>query len=145
MQEVGVVFEGALGRLGESLILYTQVGKLSGIAETQNRLGHARCAAGDIRRAEAAYVASLQLERTLGNKQGTASGLAGLAEVAFAQGLPERAARLLGAATQALASVGAVPLPLPPRLRTEQEQVVPSRRSGKQPGRQLSQQVRRCL
>jgi tetratricopeptide (TPR) repeat protein len=113
----------ALGRLGESLTLYTQVGKPSGIAETHVRLGYARCAAGDIGQAEAGYVASLQLERTLGNKQRTAAGLAGLAEVAFAQGLHERAARLLGAATQSLASVGAVPLPLPPRLRAEQGQL----------------------
>jgi predicted ATPase/class 3 adenylate cyclase len=114
---------GALGRLGESLTLYTQVGKQSGIAETQVRLGHAHFAAGDISEAEAAYVASLQLERTLGNKQRTASNLDGLAEVAFAHKLPERAARLLGAATRALASVGAVPLPLPPRLRAEREQL----------------------
>jgi hypothetical protein len=114
---------GALERLGESLTLYTEVGHQSRIIMAQICLGHARFAAGSIRDAEVAYIAGLQLERGLGNKQRTAAGLEGLAEVALAQGHPERAARFLGAAAAALASVGAVPLPLPPRLRAEREQV----------------------
>jgi predicted ATPase/class 3 adenylate cyclase len=114
---------GALERLGESLTLYTRVGTQPRIAETQVRLGHAHCTAGDLGEAEAAYLADLQIERKLGNKQRTAAGLEGLAKVALSRRNPERAARLLGAAAHTLASVGAAPLPLPPRLRAERDQV----------------------
>jgi tetratricopeptide (TPR) repeat protein len=114
---------GALERLLESLALYTQVGKLAGIGETHVQLGHAHLAGGSLREAEASYIAGLHMEYRLGNKQRAAAGLEGMAKISLAQGSPEQAAWLMGAAFQALASVGAAPLPLPPGLRSEHERV----------------------
>jgi hypothetical protein len=115
---------GAQQRLGESLAMYIQVGRQTGIAETQVWLGHARFAASDITEARTAYLAALHLERGLQSKQRTAAGLEGLAKIALWLGNPERAARLLGAAAQALVSVEVAPMPLPPHLQAEREQVV---------------------
>jgi predicted ATPase len=118
---------GAHPRLDQSLTLYSRIAKQAGIAETQVSLGMAYFATGNVQEAEAAYRAGLrivqQLERGLVRNQLMATGLEALAEVALAQGHPERAARLLGTASQALALVGAARLPLPPRLRAEREQV----------------------
>jgi tetratricopeptide (TPR) repeat protein len=114
---------GAQSRLLESLALFTRVGNQTAIAESQVWLGHARFAAGDISEAEAAFLAGLHLERGLGNMQRMAAGLDGLAEVSLVQGHPDRAAHLLGAASRALASVGAIPLPLSPRLWAAREQL----------------------
>jgi predicted ATPase/class 3 adenylate cyclase len=113
----------AQSRLAESLARYTDVANQQGIAEAQVRLGMARVAGGTVKQAKDAYQAGLLLAQRLKNKQSAAAGLAGLAEIALAERHPERAARLLGAAVQALASIGAAPLPLPPRLRVERQQV----------------------
>jgi hypothetical protein len=86
-------------------------------------LGLARFAAGDITGAQDAYGNYLQLERGLANRQRTAACLEGLAAVALACAEPERAARLLGAAAQMVASVEVAPYPLPPRLHAEREQI----------------------
>jgi tetratricopeptide (TPR) repeat protein len=114
---------GALERLRESVALSTKVGSQTRIAEAQIGLGYACGAAGDLNEAEKVYLAGLHLERRLSDKQRIAAGFQGLAEIALARGNLERAARLLGAAAQALTAVGAFPLPLPPRLRAEREQV----------------------
>jgi predicted ATPase/class 3 adenylate cyclase len=120
-------FVGAQARLAESLALYTKIAKQGGIAEIQINMGMVYFAIGKVEEAEAAYRAGLRilqrLERGLAKIQRITAGLEGVAEVALVRGNPERAARLLGTATQALASVGAVPLPLPPRLRAKQEQI----------------------
>jgi predicted ATPase/class 3 adenylate cyclase len=113
----------ALPLLAQSLTLFQELMRKAVVARAWIRLGLAHSAAGHVEDAEAAYLAGLLLERDLGNNQESAACLAGLAEVALAQGRPERAARLLGAATQALRSVGAAPLPLPPQLRVQREQV----------------------
>jgi predicted ATPase/class 3 adenylate cyclase len=113
----------AVDRLEESLARYTRIARQSGMAETQVRLGMAHFAAGKVQESEDAYRAGLSIARRLGNRQCAAAGLHGLAEIALLQGQPERAARLLGAAAQALASVGIVPMPLPPRLHAEREQL----------------------
>jgi predicted ATPase len=114
----------AQDQLAKSLALYSGIANQAGIAETQVWLGMAHVAAGTLQAAEDAYRAGLQLAQRLKNKQRSAAGLEALAEVALVRGHPERAVRLLGAAAQALSSVGAAPLPLPPRLQAEREQVV---------------------
>jgi predicted ATPase len=113
----------AQSRLAESLARYTDVANLQGIAETQIRLGMAHFVSSTIQQARDAYLAGLRIAQRLGNKQCIAAGLERLAEIALAQGDPERAARLLGAASHTLTMVGAAPLPLPPRLRAEREQI----------------------
>jgi hypothetical protein len=71
--------------------------------------------------AEDAYRKSLRIEHRLANRQRSAACLQGLAEVALARGQPERTARLLGAAAQALGNLP--PVPLPPRLAAQRERI----------------------
>jgi predicted ATPase len=113
----------AQAQLEQSLSLYAKIARRERIAETQFWLGQSWSTAGQILEAEAAYLEGLRLERELGSKRRTAASLEGLAGVALSRGNPERTARLLGAAAQALHSVGAAPLPLPPRLRAQREHV----------------------
>jgi predicted ATPase/class 3 adenylate cyclase len=114
----------ALDRLEESLARYTKIGRQSGMAEAHVRLGMAHFAGGKVQASEDAYRAGLSIAERLGNRQCAAAGLHGLAEIALTRGQPKCAALLLGAASRTLASVGIVPMPLPPRLHAEQEQVV---------------------
>jgi predicted ATPase/class 3 adenylate cyclase len=109
--------------LAQSLALFEEIARKPLISAAWIRLGMGRFAAGKLQEAEEAYIEGLRIERGLGNKQRTAAGLEALAAVALARGHPQRTARLLGAAAQALHAVGAAPPPLPPRLRAEQEQV----------------------
>jgi len=53
------------------------------------------------------FAESIRLEQDIGSTPGIARSLAGLAGVAAAQGQPERAARLFGAAEALLGSIGA--------------------------------------
>ncbi|MCX5175081.1 tetratricopeptide repeat protein [Streptomyces virginiae] len=69
---------------------------------------------GDPDRARALHREGLAAARALGDVRAVALALEGLAGTAAAAGEPERAARLLGAADAARASVGA---PLPPAER----------------------------
>jgi predicted ATPase/class 3 adenylate cyclase len=119
---------GAHMRLEEGLACYTQIAKQFGIARVQIRMGMAYLVGGEVQEAEGTYRAGLsilrRLEPGLWNKQRIALGLTGLAEVALAQGNPERAARLLGAGIHVLASMGVGPPPLPPRLQARRDQVV---------------------
>jgi uncharacterized protein HemY len=114
--------------LEQSLARFEALAKQPSISSSLMCLGAAQFTAGDIHSAEDAYLKSLRIEqgrmeRRLVNRRRIAACLESLAEVALARGKPERAAGLLGTAAQALASVGAAPLPLPPRLRTERERV----------------------
>jgi tetratricopeptide (TPR) repeat protein len=109
--------------LAQSLSLFEEVARKPLVSAAWIRLGMGYFSAGKLQEAEEAYRESLRLERGLGNKQRTAAGLEALAEVALARDQPERSAKLLGAAAQALHAVGAAPSPLPPRLRAQREQV----------------------
>jgi predicted ATPase/class 3 adenylate cyclase len=119
---------GAHESLNQSLELFRQIARHAWIAETQVFLGMAHFASSNVHLAEAAYLAALRitrgLERGLGNRRRIAAGFEALAEVAVSRRQAERAARLLGAATQLLTSVGAAPVPLPPRLRAQREQAI---------------------
>jgi tetratricopeptide (TPR) repeat protein len=112
-------------RLAESLALYTQIANQAGIVHIQIYLGIAYFATGKVQEAEDAYRAGLRivrrLEPGLWNSQRITACLAGLVEVALAQGNLERAVQLVGASARALASIGAASFPLPPRLRAERE------------------------
>jgi tetratricopeptide (TPR) repeat protein len=109
--------------LAESVALSEQIANQPYRAHTLVLLGAALAAEGDLPGAEDAYMAVVRLGHQVAGRQCTAACLDGLAELALAQGQSERAARLLGAAARMLGGVGASPLPLPPRLRAEREQV----------------------
>jgi tetratricopeptide (TPR) repeat protein len=110
-------------QLEQSLALFEELASRPAVSRGWIPLGLARLAVGNVEGAEAAYLASLRLERQLGNKQRSAAALDALAEIALVQGSPERAARLLGTAARTLASVGAAPLAMPPRLGAQRGQV----------------------
>jgi predicted ATPase len=118
----------AHAHLTESLACFTQIAHQGRMAATHMRLGMAHFAAGNIKEAEDAYRTGLRVARGvepgLMNKRRITTGLDGLAEIALAQENLQRAARLLGASAQVLSSVGATPMPLPPRLRAERERVI---------------------
>jgi predicted ATPase/class 3 adenylate cyclase len=118
----------AQARLEQSLALFAKIAKQVSIPWTQICLGLTQFATDNIQNAEAAYLTSLRiaqrLERGLWARLSVAAGLEAMAEIAIARRHPERAARLLGAAAQTLASLAAVPPPLPPRLRAEREQAI---------------------
>lgn len=61
---------------------------------------------GDRVRAAGLYHESLLLSRDLGAKERIGAGLAGCARIAWAQGRPEQAARLLGAIERILDAMG---------------------------------------
>jgi predicted ATPase/class 3 adenylate cyclase len=118
----------AQARLEQSLTLFKKIAKQSSIPWTQVCSGMAQFATGNVQQAEAAYLASLRtaqgLERGLWTRLSVADGLVALAEVSISRRHLERAAWLLGAATQTVSAMGAVPMPLPPRLRAEREQAI---------------------
>ncbi|MBI4770417.1 MAG: tetratricopeptide repeat protein, partial [Chloroflexi bacterium] len=120
--------------LREGLTLQRELGDKSGIAGVLNNLGEVARFQGDYELAEggiawllhnlgyvthassrdeagralALFKEALFLSRELGNKQGIAACLAGMAGVVGGVGKPERAARLFGAAEALLEASGAV-------------------------------------
>lgn len=84
-------------------------------------LGYITLAAGDADEAAALFTESLVWNRETLDRRGIAASVAALASVALARGQPERAARLLGAATGVLQAAGAsrlLPSDMPPYDRT---------------------------
>jgi len=115
----------ALAYLEESLELQRTLGDRRGVAIALVNLGHAFRTLGDRRRAHDAYNESLVMFQEMGNRRGMAEVLEGVAYLASAEDLHERAATLMGAADVLRATIGA-PRPLP--LRLEYEQAVGSLR-----------------
>ena len=113
----------AQDRLNQSRSLFQDIDNQVGVGSILIWLGLALLAAGNVEEAEAAYLECLRIQHKLGHKQRTAASLEALAEIALVRGYPQRTARLLGAATQTQASIGVAPVPLPPRLAAEREQV----------------------
>jgi hypothetical protein len=97
------LFEGSLANLGE-------------VAQSQ----------GKSAQAIAHYVESLMLRANLGDKEGIAYCLEGLADIAGARGQPKRAARLWGAAETLREELS---VPLPPSARTRYDQLVAGTRA----------------
>ena len=86
------------------------LGKLQdrwGVARSRLGLGYAAAAAGDLPAARANFAECLRIVGDLGHKLITCGCLGGLAVVAVADGRPERAATLLGAATSIRQTIGA--------------------------------------
>jgi predicted ATPase/class 3 adenylate cyclase len=112
----------ALGLLDQSLVLFQEIVRNPGVARTLAYLGLAYCTTGDVQQAADAYLAGLRIDRMLANRRRAAGCLDGLAEVALVAGEPERAARLLGAASGVRGVLP--PLPLPPALTAKHERVL---------------------
>ena len=81
---------------------------------------------GDYAMAEAQFAESLTLLQELGDKNGVAACLEGLAETAGAQGQPERCARLFGAAEALREVIGTV---LTPPERADYDRAIMSARA----------------
>jgi non-specific serine/threonine protein kinase len=88
----------AVARFEEVLPFYRATGGLYFLADTQVEAGTAWMEQGDLEQAQHLLTESLSLWRDMRRPEGVALALAGLSEVAAAQGRPRRAARLLGAA-----------------------------------------------
>jgi non-specific serine/threonine protein kinase len=105
----------------ESLAIRRELGDKQGIAASLNNLGNVAWNQGVYGTAGALYVESLALWRELGNRQGIAASLEAFARLAGAEGQPERATRLWGAAEALRAAIGS---PLPPSEREEYDRQV---------------------
>jgi hypothetical protein len=103
----------------ESLALRRELGDQQGIAVSLNNLGLVAEKQGEYARAVALLRESLQLSSDIGARDMAAEGLEGLAWSVVAQGQPDRAARLGGAA-EALREVLGVPLSPDSRLGHDQ-------------------------
>ena len=95
----------------ESLAIFQKLSYRLGIAESLGSLAGVAAATGDYAAAQALHNESLTIRRDLGDRRGIAKSLTGLAYVTFALGLPERAARIWGAAERLREEIGS---PLPP-------------------------------
>ena len=93
------------------------------MARVLGNLGGVALLQGDLPRAAACSRESLLLHWEVGYKEGVAYALEHLAGVATADGEPERAARLFGAAEALREAIGT---PLPPSERTGHERDVQS-------------------
>lgn len=105
----------------ESLAMRRELGDKQGIASSLYNLGTVSGYRSDSAAACALWQESLAIYRELGNQQGIAGCLKELAGVAGAQGLPERSARLFGAAEALRQAIGAS---LTPRERADYERNV---------------------
>jgi tetratricopeptide (TPR) repeat protein len=106
----------------ESLAIFRELGNKKGIAISLLRLERAAKDQGDSGAARALSEESLAIFRELGGRsRGIFQNLEELAAVAVAQGQPERAARLFGAAEGLREALGA---PLPPVDRAEHDRSV---------------------
>jgi len=97
--------DASFGRMLRRL-LWRELGSQHDIAWSLSALGYAALRQNDGQRTAALFAESLALCRELSEPHGIASCLAGLAEVAEASGLLERAAQLLGATQALLAASG---------------------------------------
>ena len=100
-----------LTSMEESLAIMRELGDRRSSARLLWFLGHAAFVQDDYAKARTFYAEALAILQELGIKWFIASCLDGLAEVAVAQGQPERAAHLLGAAALLREALGASPPP----------------------------------
>jgi predicted ATPase/class 3 adenylate cyclase len=111
----------------KALSLYERLGDTWMVSLSQNLLGLASQHQGDLARAAALHREGLTTCRILGDKQGIAISLGGLAALVGMQGQPVRAVRLLGAAAALREAIG---VPLPPFLRPDQQRGIAALRTG---------------
>lgn len=102
---------GAAGGRGQAVRgdrgLWLELHGEYGIASSLHKLGLVMRSRSDLSGARALLAESLALQRALGNRQGIAECLAGLAGVTLDAGTPDVAARLLAASSAVLDEVGA--------------------------------------
>ena len=106
---------------GESLTLSRELGDSNRIAMALNHLGVVALDEGNFAEALPLFVEALLLKHQVGERAGLAAALERIAAIPIAGSDPERAARLLGAASRLRGEVG---VPLPPDERPEYEKVV---------------------
>jgi predicted ATPase/transcriptional regulator with XRE-family HTH domain len=113
---------GALDRAAacheDALSLARRAGRADVEAYQLSDLANVALRRGDFGRAATLHRQSLILKRRLADHRRVAISLEDMAALAVAQGRPSHAARLLGAATELRAAIGA-PLPEPERVTTE--------------------------
>jgi predicted ATPase/DNA-binding CsgD family transcriptional regulator len=110
-----------------ALALRRELGDRRGMAMSLADLGDAAEKQADTRSARALREESLALWRELGDRWGLAYVLEGFAKMAMEQGQPERAVRLLGAASATRESLNA---PRSPASRARLEQLLEQARGG---------------
>ncbi|HEY8744520.1 MAG TPA: hypothetical protein VIU62_15600 [Chloroflexota bacterium] len=111
----------ALTLLQEGLTLYREVGDRRGIARLPGNQSFVALHWQDYARAAALCRESLELQLEAGDSWAIGRYLPVLAGVAFAQGQPERAVRLFGAAAALRERLGAL---LPPIVRSGHERAI---------------------
>jgi tetratricopeptide (TPR) repeat protein len=116
----------ARSTFAEALALFRDLGSRDGIAQAQLEASHTEYAQGDVALAAEHFADSLARSWEIGNMRDVAYSIAGLAAVAGAQQLPNRAVRLLGAAEALREAVG---IPLPPAYRAAHERDVAAARA----------------
>ncbi|MGZ3679245.1 MAG: ATP-binding protein [Ktedonobacterales bacterium] len=100
-------YERAADLFGQGLELMRRIGSKSHIAITLLLLGHVRREQNAFDEATALYREALRLSLELGDKLRVARGLEAMATILWAEGQPERASRLLGAAAELRDGLGA--------------------------------------
>jgi tetratricopeptide (TPR) repeat protein len=104
-------WQRALLSATRSAELCRSTGNISVLPYPLRRLGYLALLDDDVERAAALYLEAMVVNREVGDRQGVAASLVGLAAVAEARGEPAEAARLLGAAGALVKSIESQLLP----------------------------------
>ncbi len=110
----------------EGLAIFRELKNRQHVAMALTNLGLVTSGQSDYALARSFYAEGLAIRRELGDKRGIAYSLEGFAGLTIAQGQPEQAARLLGAADTLREAIG---VPLPPADRAEYERTIAAARS----------------
>jgi predicted ATPase/DNA-binding CsgD family transcriptional regulator/Tfp pilus assembly protein PilF len=119
-------YAAAMRSYSASLAIARELGEQEAVALALMSLGIAACRLGDLESARRHLRESLELRRRLGTRWGIAESLEGFATLAVAEHQPQRAARLLGAASAFRARL---PDPLAPADEAQYERDVATARS----------------
>jgi len=103
--------ERARAALTQSAALVRRTANISVLPYPLRRLGYLALLEQDEEQATTFYMESMKVNRAVGDRQGVAASLIGLAAVAEARRQPDRAARLLGAADALVESIQTKLLP----------------------------------
>ncbi len=103
--------EGAEGAFAESARCFRATGNISVLPYPLRRLGSLALAGADLAQAMTLCLESMTLNAQVGDRQGVAASLVGVAAIARTRGQLGRAVRLLGAAEALVDSIQTHPLP----------------------------------
>ena len=110
----------------EGLAVFRELNHRRHVAYSLGRLGTVACDQGEYSAARTLHEESLGIFRDLGHRQGIAESLADIADLAFAQAVPGKAARLWGAAERMREQVA---LPLAPSERARYDRQIAAARA----------------